>query len=193
MPPSGEAAAVAPAPRVRGVSYTAAPSEPATTPRCLNCEAPLEGPYCAHCGQRHAPPRPTTRELLGEAWDEFVNVDGRAARTLRLLVTRPGALTAEQLAGRRARYVRPLRLYLLCSAAYFLADSVLPMPAAARAEHARLAEVAAAEHGDRGAATPACEPRRARASRPTSGRTRAASPPRRTPPPPRRGAGSPTP
>ena len=133
---------------------------PCTTPRCLNCDAPLGGPYCALCGQRDDPPRPTTRELLGEAWDESVSLDGRAARTLRLLVTRPGALTADQLSGRRARYVRPLRLYLLCSAAYFLADGVLPMPVAARAEHARLATVAAAEQGGRGAATPACEPRR---------------------------------
>jgi hypothetical protein len=66
------------------------------------------------------------RELAGEAWQEFVNLDGKVATTLRFLVTRPGFLTRESLAGRRARYVGPLRLYLVCSVAYFLVGAALP-------------------------------------------------------------------
>src|SRR4029453_9696672 len=41
--------------------------------------------------------------------------------TLRLLFTRPGQLTAEMLAGRRARYIPPVRLYLVASVVFFLA------------------------------------------------------------------------
>jgi hypothetical protein len=61
--------------------------------------------------------------LLEEAWSEFVSVDGKVAATIRLLVTRPGALTREYLVGRRARFLPPLRLYLLCSVAFFLLEA----------------------------------------------------------------------
>ena len=95
-------------------------------PICLNCAARLTGPYCAACGQRALPPEPRLRELAGEAWDALVDVDGRVPTTLRLLLASPGELTAQYLAGRRARYVGPLRLYLTCSLAFFLLDAALP-------------------------------------------------------------------
>jgi hypothetical protein len=66
------------------------------------------------------------RELVGEVWQELVNLDGKVARTLRLLVTRPGFLTSDSLAGRRARYIGPFRLYLLCSVVYFVVSAGLP-------------------------------------------------------------------
>jgi Protein of unknown function (DUF3667). len=71
-------------------------------------------------------PDPTLGELLSEAWDAFVSVDGRVLSSLRLLLFHPGALTVEYLRGRRTRYLAPLRLYLLCSVAYFLLASVAP-------------------------------------------------------------------
>jgi hypothetical protein len=93
---------------------------------CLNCETPLAGPYCSQCGQRDRRPHPSLREVVHEAWEEFVNVDGRLLTTLRVLLTRPGTLTLDLVSGRRARYVGPLRLYLLCSVAYFVGSAVLP-------------------------------------------------------------------
>lgn len=87
---------------------------------CLNCGAVITGEFCATCGQRDLPPEPDLRELLAEAWDAFVSVDGRVAQTFRLLLTRPGVLTSEYLSGRRARFLPPLRLYLLCSVLFFL-------------------------------------------------------------------------
>ena len=97
-------------------------------PSCLNCDAPLLGRFCADCGQRALPPRPTLRELAAEAWGEFVNLDGKVLATLRLLVAQPGRLTVEAVAGRRARYVGPLRLYLLCSLACFFVLGKFPFP-----------------------------------------------------------------
>ena len=87
---------------------------------CRNCGVPLSGPFCAQCGQRVTPPNPTTRELLAEAWESFANVDGKIVVTLRDLMRHPGRLTREYLAGRRVRYLPPVRLYLICSVAYFL-------------------------------------------------------------------------
>lgn len=94
--------------------------------RCLNCDAVLAGEWCARCGQRRRPVDPAWGEIVQEAVEEFLHVDGRAARTLRLLIARPGELTAEVFRGRRAPYVSPLRLYLTASLVYFLLVAVLP-------------------------------------------------------------------
>jgi len=93
---------------------------------CLNCGAPLHGPFCAACGQRALPPYPTAREMVGDAWEEMSGWDGRFARTLRTLFGRPGAITIETLEGRRARYVKPLRLYLTASVLFFIVAAATP-------------------------------------------------------------------
>lgn len=93
--------------------------------RCLNCGAPLQGPFCVLCGQRSVPPNPTVRELAGDAWQELSGYDGRIMATLRGLL-RPGFLTREYLAGRRARYLPPVRLYLIVSVVYFVIAAGAP-------------------------------------------------------------------
>lgn len=93
---------------------------------CLNCGAPLVGPFCAQCGQRAVPAYPTLREYAGDAWEELSGFDGRLARTLRGLLGHPGRLTVETLEGRRAQYLKPLRLYLTASVLYFLIAAAAP-------------------------------------------------------------------
>ena len=99
--------------------------EPRTT-ACLNCGESLTGPFCAQCGQRNIPPYPSVRELLIDAFHELSGWDGRFAATLRGLVRHPGMLTREFLEGRRARYISPLRLYLLASLVYFVIAAAAP-------------------------------------------------------------------
>jgi hypothetical protein len=99
-----------------------------TAADCLNCGAPLSGPFCSQCGKRVVPPHPTTRELVGDAYDELVGWDGKFARTIRLLLTRPGELTAAVIGGQRARYVGSVRLYLMCSVVFFLLQTTVPFP-----------------------------------------------------------------
>jgi len=94
--------------------------------RCLNCGAELHGGYCAGCGQRSVPANPTVAELTGDAWRELSGYDGRIASTFRGLL-RPGHLTVEYLQGRRARYLSPVRLYLLASVVYFVAAAAAPL------------------------------------------------------------------
>jgi hypothetical protein len=93
---------------------------------CLNCGAPLEGKFCAGCGQRDIPPYPSVRELASDAVSEFSGWDGRLWATVRALVQRPGLLTREFLAGRRASYISPVRLYLSASVLYFLIAANAP-------------------------------------------------------------------
>ena len=93
---------------------------------CLNCGAELTGPFCSACGQRAIPAYPSVREMAGDAWQELSGYDGRFARTFRLLLRHPGALTLEVLEGRRARYIAPVRLYLVASVTYFLIAAASP-------------------------------------------------------------------
>ncbi len=82
---------------------------------CLECGAELSGPFCARCGQEDRDAEPPAGEMLREMLADAVGADATVWRSLRLLTTRPGALTLEYLAGRRRRYLSPLRLYLMAS------------------------------------------------------------------------------
>jgi hypothetical protein len=105
---------------------TAAAPMPASEMPCLNCGSQLTGPFCSNCGQRAAPPHPTFKELGHDALSEFAGWDGKLMHTLRLLMTRPGQLTVDFLAGKRARYISPVRLYLSASVVYFLLATSAP-------------------------------------------------------------------
>jgi hypothetical protein len=96
--------------------------------RCLNCDAAMAGRFCALCGQGATDPDPTLREYLREVAAEFLLWDGKLFATFRLLVAKPGELTREFLAGRRVRFISPLRLYLTCSIVYFFLRAIAPEP-----------------------------------------------------------------
>jgi hypothetical protein len=66
------------------------------------------------------------RELAVDAFWELSGWDGRFATTVRALFRHPGMLTREFLEGRRARYISPLRLYLMASLVYFLVAAAAP-------------------------------------------------------------------
>jgi hypothetical protein len=97
--------------------------------RCPNCDASLEldpAPlFCPHCGQETALHPPTFFEFVHEFADHYVAIEGSLWRTLWALLAHPGRLTVEYLAGRRRRYVPPLRLYLSASFLFFLIVKVL--------------------------------------------------------------------
>jgi hypothetical protein len=91
---------------------------------CLNCGAVLTGRYCANCGQAADVHVPSTRELVHQALEGITHSDSRLWRTLYFLWFKPGKLTQEFVAGRRAAYLPPFRLYLVLSILFFLVASV---------------------------------------------------------------------
>ncbi len=88
---------------------------------CRNCGAPAPGEYCPTCGQETRLQLPTARVFMREATGRYFSLDGRMWRTLAALLFRPGFLTREYLQGRRRRYIRPARLFLVLSLALFAA------------------------------------------------------------------------
>jgi Protein of unknown function (DUF3667) len=111
------AAAAAPAVRAPG-AQAAVPAAPAA--RCENCGAPLSARYCGACGQRVEPPVHSLWHFTKVACEDLTHADSRLWRTLTALLFKPGYLTLEFLSGRRARYLPPVRLYLVLSVVFFL-------------------------------------------------------------------------
>ena len=95
---------------------------------CLNCGAELVGPYCAQCGQEATERNVPLRVLLKELLDTLFSLDARLFQTTRQLLAKPGYLTNEYIAGRRIRYVSPLRLYLFTSFVFFMLLATLGDP-----------------------------------------------------------------
>ncbi|HQZ31728.1 MAG TPA: DUF3667 domain-containing protein [Arenimonas sp.] len=97
----------------------AAPEAPAR--RCQNCGEPLLGEHCYSCGQ---PTKGLVRHfssIVGDFMDSVFELDSRILRTLGPLLLRPGYLTLEYFAGRRVRYVSPVRLFVFLSLLAFFA------------------------------------------------------------------------
>ncbi len=109
-------------------AHAALPEAPAAPPaqvaaatlRCQNCGNQVTQRYCGACGQRAEPPVHSLVHFSQVAAEDLTHADSRLWRTLGALLYRPGFLTVEFLAGRRARYLPPVRLYLVLSVAFFL-------------------------------------------------------------------------
>ena len=103
---------------VAAAGVAAAVTPPAL--RCANCGAAVTGRYCSACGQRREPPVHTLWHFAQLATEDLTHADSRLWRTLAALLFRPGFLTAQFLAGRRASYLPPVRLYLVLSVVFFI-------------------------------------------------------------------------
>ena len=105
-------------------------TEAAGTPAraCANCGTPLLGPHCYRCGQpvdglvRHF------GSIMGDFLDTVLNIDARVFRTLWPLLSKPAYLSKEYFAGRRVRYVSPVRLFVFLSiVTFFVAQLIWTM------------------------------------------------------------------
>jgi len=79
----------------------------------------MAGPFCAQCGQAAVDYRRSFRHIIVDVLDSFLSWDSKFFATIGWLIARPWHLTNQFLAGRRVRYVHPLRLYLLVSILFF--------------------------------------------------------------------------
>jgi len=87
---------------------------------CANCRTPGTDKYCAHCGQRLDTQIHSVWHFAREATEVITHADSRVWNTLRPLLTKPGFLSREYFAGRRARYLQPFRLYIVLSVIFLL-------------------------------------------------------------------------
>jgi hypothetical protein len=86
---------------------------------CGNCGSALTGPYCSHCGQHAHESARSISALFHDAWHIATHVDSRFWQTMYILLFKPGKLTKEYFADHRARYLPPVRVYLVLSVLFF--------------------------------------------------------------------------
>ena len=90
-------------------------------PRCANCGAKLKGDFCHKCGEKHLERGDfALSKFMADALKSLTHLDSKLLRSLAWLVARPGFLTAEYLRGKRKPYLKPLALFLIINALYFL-------------------------------------------------------------------------
>ena len=92
------------------------------TKLCNNCNSELTGLYCSDCGQKDTDLL-SVKVIMKEFTDNVFSFDSRFFITLKYLITKPGFLTLEYWAGKRTKYLPPLRLYLVISILYFFITS----------------------------------------------------------------------
>lgn len=92
---------------------------PVDGPFCRNCGARADVNFCPVCGQETRIEMPTVGHFVAEFAEQTLALQGQLWRTLYSLLFKPGQLTLDYVAGRRQRYVRPLRLYLAISISFF--------------------------------------------------------------------------
>ena len=83
------------------------------TTQCLNCAAPLTGPFCAQCGQKKAG-RMGGSTVRKEAWARFRWFEWAAIRNALRVLPQPGTMAREYVRGQRKDHPHPLTLLFLC-------------------------------------------------------------------------------
>lgn len=98
--------------------------------KCLNCGTPLlaENRFCSNCGQMNRSPRQSLGEWIREFFASFLSVDSKFIHSIIPLLVKPGKLSEDYIAGKRARYIHPIRLYLAVSILMFFVISLNKNP-----------------------------------------------------------------
>ena len=89
---------------------------------CLNCGHPLDmsDKYCPNCSQANSTKKLTIRDFLDEFLSSLIDYDSRLWKSLVSLLTRPGRITLDYVAGKRVTYSNPFRFLLSLAFLYFL-------------------------------------------------------------------------
>src|ERR1700748_1513966 len=87
---------------------------------CLNCGTILQGHYCHVCGQENLQIKESFGHMMNHAISDYFHFDHQFFHTLKPLLFKPGFLTNEYMAGRRAQYLHPVKMYIFISLVYFV-------------------------------------------------------------------------
>jgi hypothetical protein len=72
------------------------------------------------CGQENLEPKETVWHLVQHFFNDITHFDGKFFATVKYLLRKPGFLSTEYVAGRRASYLNPIRMYVFTSAFFFI-------------------------------------------------------------------------
>ncbi|ATP56587.1 hypothetical protein CPT03_08930 [Pedobacter ginsengisoli] len=87
---------------------------------CLNCGQTVEKHYCSNCGQANLELKENFWQFISHSIAHYFHFDNKFFQTLSPLLTKPGQVTLDYLAGKRARYINPVSMYIFVSIVYFI-------------------------------------------------------------------------
>ncbi|WP_445385613.1 DUF3667 domain-containing protein [Robiginitalea sp. IMCC44478] len=89
---------------------------------CLNCGHPLDmsDKYCPNCSQANSTKKLTMKDFMDEFLSSLIDYDSRLWKSLVSLLTRPGRISLDYIAGKRVSYSNPFRFLLSLAFIYFL-------------------------------------------------------------------------
>jgi len=82
---------------------------------CSNCNEQMSGPFCHNCGEKRVDrDKLSLRHFIGNSLSELTDIEhSKIWKTFYALVFKPGFLTNEYFAGRKSRYLTPLKLCII--------------------------------------------------------------------------------
>lgn len=89
---------------------------------CPNCNYPTDESmkFCPQCGQEQEDRTSNMGSFIKHFLGDYFTFDSKIFKSVSPLLIKPGFLTTEFVAGRRVRYITPLRLYIFISILFFL-------------------------------------------------------------------------
>lgn len=95
---------------------------------CASCGAKLKGDYCRKCGEKKIVPERdfSVTKFLTQTLGHIVHFDSKLLRTCWLLFSKPGFLTAEWIAGRRVRHMKPWQLFVVAGLLFYFFLPTVP-------------------------------------------------------------------
>ncbi|MCK5040637.1 MAG: DUF3667 domain-containing protein, partial [Sphingomonadales bacterium] len=91
---------------------------------CSNCATPLTGGFCASCGQKNTSLTRPIWYLISDLTEDIISKDSKLFRSIGQIIFHPGSLTRDFMDGKRARFIPPVRFYLLCTLTFFITLAV---------------------------------------------------------------------
>lgn len=87
---------------------------------CLNCGEVVEKHFCPNCGQENIIVKEDALHMVAHAIADYFHFEHKFFGTLKPLLLKPGKLTEAYVAGKRASFINPIRLYIFISIVFFL-------------------------------------------------------------------------
>jgi len=88
---------------------------------CKSCHNEFTGNFCNNCGERvRVSADRTFKSFLNDIVRAITLADNKFARTLGLIVYKPGFVSTEIANGRTVRYMSPLQVFFVLNLVYFL-------------------------------------------------------------------------
>ena len=86
---------------------------------CLNCGATVSDKFCSACGQENLELHEDFLHLALHSVGHYFHFESKLFNSLVPLFTKPGFLTQEYFAGRRASHLNPISMYIFISIVFF--------------------------------------------------------------------------